>query len=167
MPYIAKDAASAFSTQPVISQEDALERMQRGYELTFQMFEKATAYENVILVAGYAGFFALWSAVAHEMPRDTTLWSVGLIGVSLVAYVAFHIAQMVTRAVFQFRTMATVAKKLNDADFHDVWAEQMQKPQRANSIVLMAWPVVLGISVPTGLIGGALVAVTSIRLALS
>lgn len=62
--------------------------------------------------------------------------------------------------------MAVVAKKVNDPDFHDVWAEQMQKPQRANSIVLMAWPIVLLVSVPCGLIGGGLVAVTSITLAL-
>jgi len=166
MPQVAKGAATAFSGQPIISQKDALERMERVYQLTFQMFEKATAYENVILVAGYAGFFALWSAVAGEMPRSTTLWSVGLMGVSLVVYVAFHIAQMVTRAVFQFRMMAVVARKLNDPDFHDIWAEQMQKPQRANSIVLMAWPVVLFFSVPTGLVGGGLVAATSIQLAL-
>lgn len=103
MPQVAKGAAAAFSGQPVVSQKDALERMEKVYELTFQMFEKATAYENVILVAGYAGFFALWSAVASEMPRATTLWSVGLIGISLITYVAFHIAQMVTRAVFEFR----------------------------------------------------------------
>ncbi|CAN5256613.1 hypothetical protein BH10PSE1_BH10PSE1_34560 [soil metagenome] len=151
---------------PSPTHREMSERLDQLYQLSFQMFEKATAYENVVLVAGYAGFFALWSSVVKDIPPVIRFWSVGLMGISLVVYVLFHIAQMTTRAVFQYRMMSIMAKKLADPNFKEIWVAELKKPQRATGFVLLAWPFVLAVSASTGFLGGGLVAIASIELAL-
>ncbi|MFC5344618.1 hypothetical protein ACETK8_08545 [Brevundimonas staleyi] len=141
--------------------------LEKLYELNFQMLEKATAYENVMLAAAYAGFFALWSSVAKDVSESVRYWSVGLIGVSLIAYVVFHILQMSARAIFQYRLMSVMAQRLNDPDFTRIWAEEAKKPQRFNALVLLIWPFILALSASTGLVGGVIVAIAAIRLALN
>jgi len=52
-------------------------------ELLAHTFSQAQAYTNVILVAGYAGFFAIWSFIKPELTKATVFWSGLLISLSL------------------------------------------------------------------------------------
>ena len=160
-------ATNSFRVGGMSDMDQMTKHLEKLYELNFQMLEKATAYENVMLAAAYAGFFALWSSVAKDVSEAVRYWSVGLIGVSLIAYVVFHILQMSARAIFQYRMMSVMALKLNDPEFTRIWAEEARKPQRFNAFVLLLWPFILALSASTGLVGGAIVAIAAIRLALN
>src|SRR5258708_28488103 len=54
-------------------------------------YEKANAYTNLIIVAGYAGLFAVWQFTKDNLSRKQTLISALLIIVSLAIFVIFEI----------------------------------------------------------------------------
>lgn len=42
-------------------------------DITAHVFSKATAYSNVIIIAGYVAFFAIWNHVKDQLPEKLTL----------------------------------------------------------------------------------------------
>lgn len=73
-------------------------------------FSQARAYTNVIMVAGYAGMFALWNMQADRLTPVTSL-SVGLLlAISLAAFVGWEIYGMVER----FSAMSAMRKSLDN-----------------------------------------------------
>ena len=55
---------------------------------------EAASYNQVIVLAGYAAFFAIWSAVSSSLPKSIVLTSGGLMTVSVIVYVSWTIANM-------------------------------------------------------------------------
>ena len=53
--------------------------------------EKSVAYTNLVTVAGYAGFFALWQLAKEYLDRKQVIWSALLMLVSIVVFVLFEI----------------------------------------------------------------------------
>ena len=54
-------------------------------------YEKANAYTNLIILAGYAGLFALWQLTKDNLSRAQTLTSALLMLISIVIFVLFEI----------------------------------------------------------------------------
>src|SRR5207237_2098179 len=54
-------------------------------------YEKAVAYTNLIIVAGYAGLFALWQITKDNLSRRQVLISAFLIISSITIFVLFEI----------------------------------------------------------------------------
>ena len=52
-------------------------------------FSQGAAYTNLVLGAGYAGAFVVWSNTRSDMSDRTAAWTAILLGVSLVAFVTF------------------------------------------------------------------------------
>ena len=67
-------------------------------ELLAHTFSQAQAYTNVILVAGYAGFFAIWSFLKPDMTKATVFWSGLLISLSLAGFIAWEVYNMFFRS---------------------------------------------------------------------
>jgi hypothetical protein len=54
-------------------------------------YDKANAYTNLIIIAGYAGFFALWQMTKDYLGRKQALLSALFILVSLIVFIVFEI----------------------------------------------------------------------------
>lgn len=54
-------------------------------------YEKANAYTNLIILAGYAGLFALWQFTRDILSRTQVLTAALLILISIVVFVIFEI----------------------------------------------------------------------------
>ncbi|WP_411904169.1 hypothetical protein [Methylorubrum thiocyanatum] len=101
------------------AQEQADEKeVKARTELLTKAFDRSTAYSNVILVAGYAGIFTIWSFTKSQLP-DRAMIAIALsLLISLAAFVVFEIVKMLltTRAVVAplrvFRGPATAAEKM-------------------------------------------------------
>lgn len=55
------------------------------------IYDKANTYTNLIMIAGYAGFFALWQMTKDYLGRKQTLSSALLMLISVVVFVVFEI----------------------------------------------------------------------------
>ncbi len=75
------------------------ERVQKVIAVTKEMvshvFGKAIAYVNVIIIAGYIAFFALWNSTKQFLPSPWLWVSAGLITVSVLIFITFEIYKMV------------------------------------------------------------------------
>ncbi|MEY4713332.1 MAG: hypothetical protein RIS88_2782 [Pseudomonadota bacterium] len=58
-------------------------------------FDKATAYTNMLILAGYAGFFGLWQLSKDYLTHKQTLAAALLALASLTVFVLFEVSKMV------------------------------------------------------------------------
>lgn len=118
------------------------------------MYGHASAYDNAIIIAGYAAFFALWAGVAEDVSRNCRLVTVALMGVSLLLYITWHVMQMLTRQRFESARANTFAFSDDATRFNAEWERIDQQHSIAQMKVMRFW---LPIFVPTlglGIIGG-------------
>ncbi|NTV05451.1 MAG: hypothetical protein HGA59_02950 [Chlorobiaceae bacterium] len=116
-------------------------------ELAAHTFDKAQAYTNVVLLAGYAGFFAIWSFIRPDITNEQVFWSGLLIALSLTAYMLWEIYG----SFYRSRSLLCLAKAVNNPDkFHEL-LEQHKLDEQARIIFLgQIWVVVFGFTVLTG-----------------
>lgn len=79
-------------------------------QLNEKLMTQATNYTNLILVAGYAGYFGLWSTLVGRLPN----WLYALCGLlallSLLLFVSWEIIKMVWGNVYMNRTNKMITK---------------------------------------------------------
>jgi hypothetical protein len=80
-------------------QESIAPQLREFYDavLAFQSkaMGEASAYNQVIVLAGYAAFFAIWSSVTGSVPKWVTLICGGLMLISVVVYVGWTVINMI------------------------------------------------------------------------
>lgn len=116
-------------------------------------YDKAAAYTNIIIVAGYATFFGLWSLTKGYVSKPLALWAALLMSISVVAFVLFEVYKMfwVGRAINE--QVLTLGERIKDKS-PDVALAEFQKLQaEMNRMVrqqIPIWRITLLIAVPTG-----------------
>lgn len=120
---------------------DLKERMEQVTKSNLQVFEKAQAYTNAILLAGYAGIFGLWTFAKGTMTGIATNWVVFLAGVSLVLFISWEITQMVWRSVAAAKFVKLVDKSPNE--FFELLALQEAGNRRDSARHLLIWKCIL------------------------
>lgn len=116
-------------------------------ELTAHAFGQAQAYTNVILVVGYAGFFAIWSFVKADMTRAQVFWSGLLIALSLTAFILWEIYG----AFYRSRSLLSLARAVNDPSNFEKLIAQHRSEERTRVIWLgRVWAITFGFTVITG-----------------
>lgn len=89
--------------------QDDAHRREYLFESVGAMFEKANAYLAILQGVGYAGFFAIWDGTREFMSRPQKVWSLGLMGISLVTFICWHVVLNLLLASQQ-STIANVAR---------------------------------------------------------
>lgn len=97
-----------------ISADEVRERAQAFFEAAAayqsRMLEASSGYNQIVVLGGYAGFFAIWSGTAAALPRWLVLVSGALMGFSLIVYVGWTIYGMIVRASHMQRMMDEIKK---------------------------------------------------------
>ncbi|MEZ8053084.1 hypothetical protein [Vibrio atlanticus] len=68
-------------------------------EVVSHTYGKANSYSNIIIAAGYVGFFSLWSSIKQDLPEWAVFSSGGLILLSLMIFIGFELYKMISGAV--------------------------------------------------------------------
>ncbi|MDI1273750.1 hypothetical protein [Polaromonas sp.] len=126
------------------------EKLEAQKELISHAYGQARAYTNLILVAGYAGFFAIWSFLKPELTKPEIFWSAILVSVSLAAFVFWEVYQ----GYFQSRQLLGLVKAVKNPDQFAALIEAHKLAARDQYIVYArVWSVVFFFSVVSGLAG--------------
>jgi hypothetical protein len=144
----------------VYNEEDIGAIYERRLRLIESSWDKASAYDNAITVAGYAAFFALWSGVADDVAPPARTLTAALMGVSLLLYISWTILVMVTRHAHDRAFAATINRTQAPIDAINEWDAIERKRTQALVTVQRFWLPVFGTSLLTG-VGGALVLIWS------
>ena len=82
----------------------------RQKEMLADTFSQARSYTNIIMVAGYAGIFALWNAITKELTPETNLGVGILVAVSITTFVGWEIFGLAQR----FAAMSSMRRSLDN-----------------------------------------------------
>ena len=125
-----------------------------------KMYDASVTYNQVVVLAGYAAFFAVWSAVADEIPPWVMLLSGGLILCSVVFYVGWTVANMILLKTANERILGQITG--GPIGFHErAMAAELQNIAASRKI-MKYWKPVLVSAGTSGFIGAVLLASAAI-----
>lgn len=120
-------------------------------EILAQAYGQASNYSNLIIVAGYVGFYSMWSSVRTEMPKGAMVAAGLLITVSALFFVAFEIYKMI-RTSLHFRALAGLLQESGASALERVQSEE----QKFSLRLTRAWVVALVFTVVPGFAAAAI-----------
>ena len=129
-------------------------------ELLSAAFSQARAYTNLILGAGYGGFFAVWAFMRGQLTAPQVLWSALLVTLSLISFVAFEVYS----SFYNSRALLNLARAVEDeAHFATRILEWKRDQQRRNIRFGKIWGSVFAVTFLTGFSGGLVLLYAFIR----
>ncbi len=134
----------------------AEEQVEAQIKMLTVIFDRSTAYTNLLLVGAYAGFFGLWQLTREYLSKPQALWSALLVVVSLAFFVIFE----VTKMVFIQRDISTKAKALSLPECRSnpqVLTQRMNEVATAHERIgfhfMRFWVLTMFVTVGAGLAG--------------
>jgi hypothetical protein len=109
------------------------------------LYDKAAAYTNLILAAGYAGFFAVWANVKVLM----TPIELRISGLSMTLSLLVFVAWEITKMIYTSRSLTDLVK-VSDADAQSIdqkLLEHEKHHRRINVRLLRVWVWILAATI--------------------
>lgn len=109
-------------------------------QLNEKMMSNATNYTNLIMVAGYAGFFAFWSTLTGKIPAWWFSACGLLITLSLTLFISWELIKMFWSAKHMRRTQSILAKSRKTnviAEYEKAFQEFSEKSQKVWMLFLI------------------------------
>jgi hypothetical protein len=120
-------------------------------ELTTSAYDKAKTFMAVIGTAGYAGLFAIWGWVSHDLARWERLFIALFLGLSLLIFVVWQLygAFVIARQQALFGQIVSAPDTDLDSAMNDFRVENT----RIEGMLASLWePVLWALAVP-GILG--------------
>ncbi len=121
-------------------------------QLNEKLMGHATNYTNLIMVAGYAGFFAFWSTLAGKIPAWLFSTCGLLITISLTLFIGWELIKMFWSAKHMRRTQSILAQSRRQATV----ADYEKAFQEFNAQTQKVWMLFLIPSVITGVLAAVM-----------
>lgn len=129
-------------------------------ELLASTFSQARAYTNLILAAGYAGFFATWTFTRELLSPAEVLWSALLVTMSIAGFITWEVFSMIHRS----RAMLAVAQAVADRDLYAERIVQVRREQQEKAIIFgRIWVPSLIFIVGTAAVGALILMAAFVR----
>lgn len=80
----------------LIAQEEAIKKLM---DFNTRLYEKASSHNNAMMLAGYAGLFAIWGFIKDFLSQNAALWIGLLTGTSILLFVIFELTSMYFRSI--------------------------------------------------------------------
>jgi hypothetical protein len=84
-------------------------------DIQTRAYDKTRSYTNLVIAAGYAGFFAFWRSAKDDLPKITMLSSGLLITISLCFFIGSEVYNMISNGLYQ-RKMNQMLRANNSAN---------------------------------------------------
>jgi hypothetical protein len=125
------------------------------------MYEKASAYANLLLAAGYAGIFGVWSLTKSLMTTSDIRWVAVLTMFSLFVFVAWEIIKMISASAESVELAKLI--QASTVDFKAALANFQRRSRRKGLIIAKVWPLVLLLTIVPGLWAAGLLIASQTR----
>jgi hypothetical protein len=79
-------------------------------ELATQLQSNSNGYTNLVLVAGYAGFFTFWATLSNTLPQWLYLLTGLLIISSLLAFIGWEVIKMIWSTLYFNRVQRDLSR---------------------------------------------------------
>jgi len=133
-------------------------------------YDKGMAYVNVIVIAGYAAFFGLWTLTKVYLSKDTAIWAALLMLISAATFVFFQVYQMVFIAQSLHSQYLDLEEKLKGKPAQTILVELKHLEElgkRRALLLLSVWRIQLLVAVITALLAFVILGYAYVRALLS
>ncbi len=120
-------------------------------EIQSKIYEKASAYTNLIMVGAYAGMFATWSATRTQLPTKANIVVALSLGISLTAFVLFEVYKMTYTATRFMKNRKFLVTPAPPEEFAKNLAKLSHDEQKLSLFFIPIWIFVLVVTVGAGL----------------
>jgi hypothetical protein len=134
-----------------VSAAELKERMDNFVKSQLQVFERAQAYSNAMILAGYAGIFGIWSLTKDTLTKNTINVVAILIGISLILYVSWEIYGMILRANSSLRFQKLIGKQ--PAEFFKLASDYEADQRSIGARAAVHWRIAVIPSIVLGYVG--------------
>lgn len=115
-------------------------------------YDKAVLYTNLILAAGYAGFFAVWSAMRESLsPTESLVAALG-VTLSLTIFILWEIGIMIYTA-FSLGGYHDLLSESDPARFDELVDKKVNRENRGAVAVRRLWLIALFLTIVPGFLG--------------
>ena len=97
-------------------------------EVFSHAYSQASSYSNVIIAAGYVGFFTLWASLQKDLPTWAILSSGFLILMSVMIFIGFELFKMINSSI----QMHNVSKRLQQPSINTL--QEIQRIEQNNAL---------------------------------
>ncbi len=119
-------------------------------ELLAFSYNSAAAYTNLILGAGYVGYFAAWTFVHDRLTPVTELWTALLVLLSLLSFICFE----VYKSFYISRSLQSLHLVVSDPAHFVRRVDEYDKSMQALTIQMFTiWRWAFWITLTTGIAG--------------
>ena len=95
--------------------------LQQQKEILSHLYDKASAYTNLIILAGYAGIFGIWQMTWNSLSADANILVASLIATSIMLFAAFEVSKMILQALFLRKLDKIIMKDFLAAERIEAW----------------------------------------------
>lgn len=125
------------------------------------LYDKGSSYTNLILVAGYAGFFAVWANMKSLMtPLEMRIAALSVLG-SLTVFIVFELYKIAFLTVGALGLQQVI--DLPPEQFEAAYKEHQRRERRRVRVLQKAWPFAFGGAIVPALVGGGTLAASFVR----
>jgi hypothetical protein len=102
-----------------------------------ESFEKAGAYTNLVMLAGYAGLFALWQFTKEHLSRDQTIWVALFILLSIAIFVLYEVFKSwsINRQLIDYASVFRNPQNTASAEAMIATLQKLDKDKRMAGII--------------------------------
>ena len=86
------------------------------------IYEKSTAYTNLVIIAGYASAFTIWQLTKHHMTLDQSMIVGSLLVLSVSLFVAFEVYKMISNTFHLDKLGMIVTKYFDNSELQEAWS---------------------------------------------
>lgn len=113
------------------------------------IFERSAAYINVIIIAGYASFFTIWSFTRESITEKASLTVALMMSFSVFFFASWEVFKMILGAKDIHKAVFLTSKKLPPEVFLKELESIQLDVQRKQMRLSRAWMIILMLTVPT------------------
>jgi hypothetical protein len=140
-------------------QQVAKEIVDTQIKIIAALYDKAVAYTNLIIIAGYASFFALWSLTKDYLSQRQALWSAIIISISIITFVFFEVIKMIVTSSSLLARTKAISDPAAENDPNKILANLREYDLQAQKDVIWFgkfWNYTLLVTVSTALVAIAI-----------
>ncbi|KRA33799.1 hypothetical protein ASD68_12680 [Rhodanobacter sp. Root627] len=125
-------------------------QIKTAQELTTRLQSNASAYTNLVMVAGYAGFFTFWATLSDKLPP----WLYAVTGLLIIVSLLLFIGWEITKMIWSALHLNKVQRNLEGKPGPEVLAQFQSSLQQFEKASNQVWVWFLVPTVVCGLSAG-------------
>lgn len=99
---------------------DQISAIEQLKDVLAHLYDKASAYTNIVMIGGYAAIFGIWQLMKSHLTYGQEVLVAVLITISILLFTGFEVYKMISQAIF-FRRLNRILVNFQESQQMQAW----------------------------------------------